>query len=168
VRRGTESTAPLSRIILTWHIITIYISIYRLPMTPTPTSLILRRNDICLLSILIYSLMAVYEPGVLSALLFFLFSALSVPTHHSCGDINLVLGIANGFGIFQTYLLQHQLAGHTQDEVAWIGSIQIFTSFFGGLFSGRYIAHLYSSDGVGCVIRMDHDGYFSEDHFVIY
>ena len=47
------------------------------------------------------------------------------------------VGIANAFGIFQTYLYQHQLKDHTESEVAWIGSIQLFLSFFLGLFSGR-------------------------------
>lgn len=47
-------------------------------------------------------------------------------------------GITNGFGIFQTYLIQHQLSNYTQDEVAWIGSVQIFLSFSGGLISGRF------------------------------
>jgi len=46
-------------------------------------------------------------------------------------------GIVNGFGIFQTYLLQHQLKDYSQDDVAWIGSVQISLSFFGGLISGR-------------------------------
>jgi hypothetical protein len=46
-------------------------------------------------------------------------------------------GLSNGFGIFQTYLSQHQLSNHSQSEIAWIGSVQIFLSFFGGLFSGR-------------------------------
>jgi hypothetical protein len=46
-------------------------------------------------------------------------------------------GIVNGFGIFQTYLLQHQLNNYSQDAVAWIGSVQISLSFFGGLISGR-------------------------------
>jgi MFS family permease len=46
-------------------------------------------------------------------------------------------GITNGFGIFQRYLIQHQLSSYTQDDIAWIGSVQIFLSFLGGLFSGR-------------------------------
>jgi MFS family permease len=50
----------------------------------------------------------------------------------------LMQGIANGFGIFQTYLITHQLSNYSQADVAWIGSVQIFLSFFGGLFSGRY------------------------------
>lgn len=49
-------------------------------------------------------------------------------------------GIVNGFGIFQTYLLQHQLKNYSQDAVAWIGSVQISLSFFGGLISGRWFA----------------------------
>jgi len=48
-------------------------------------------------------------------------------------------GLSNGFGIFQSYLSQHQLANHSQSDIAWIGSIQIFLAFFGGLFSGRFV-----------------------------
>ena len=62
----------------------------------------------------------------------------------------LQVGIVNGFGVFQTYLLQHQLVGYTQDAVAWIGSLQIFISFFGGLFSGRYIMHGKNSESRLC------------------
>ena len=47
-------------------------------------------------------------------------------------------GLSNGFGIFQTYLSQHQLSNHSQSDIAWIGSVQISLSFFGGLFSGRW------------------------------
>ena len=52
-------------------------------------------------------------------------------------ESNSLSGIVNGFGVFQTYLLQHQLQNYSQDDVAWIGSVQISLSFFGGLISGR-------------------------------
>lgn len=60
--------------------------------------------------------------------------------------ILIIPGIANGFGIFQTYLISHQLSNYTQADVAWIGSVQIFLSFFGGLFSGRYARNRQQSN----------------------
>lgn len=68
-------------------------------------------------------------------------------------------GLSNGFGIFQTYLSQHQLANHSQSDIAWIGSIQIFLSFFGGLFSGRFVGCSLMLNS-GCAIHMDRDGCF--------
>jgi len=68
-------------------------------------------------------------------------------------------GLSNGFGIFQTYLSQHQLANHSQSDIAWIGSIQIFLSFFGGLFSGRWVYCCFLLNS-GCAIHMGRDGCF--------
>ncbi|BEI88625.1 uncharacterized protein CcaverHIS019_0113430 [Cutaneotrichosporon cavernicola] len=46
-------------------------------------------------------------------------------------------GLSNAFGVFQRHYETHQLADRTPDEIAWIGSIQLFLLFSGGLFSGR-------------------------------
>ncbi|KJK60654.1 monocarboxylate transporter 1 [Aspergillus parasiticus SU-1] len=44
-------------------------------------------------------------------------------------------GYINSFGIFQTYY--KTFLGHSESDLSWIGSIQIFILFFGGVFSGR-------------------------------
>ncbi|CAK9785075.1 unnamed protein product [Cutaneotrichosporon oleaginosum] len=46
-------------------------------------------------------------------------------------------GLSNAFGVFQRHYEENQLADRTPDEIAWIGSIQLFLLFSGGLFSGR-------------------------------
>ena len=66
-------------------------------------------------------------------------------------------GLSNGFGIFQTYLSQHQLSNHKQSDIAWIGSVQIFLSFFGGLLSGR-LNNFWLLLKSGYAIHMDRGG----------
>ncbi|WOO80333.1 MFS transporter asaE [Vanrija pseudolonga] len=46
-------------------------------------------------------------------------------------------GLANAFGVFQAYYKTHQLAHYSSSTISWIGSVQQFILFFGGLFSGR-------------------------------
>ncbi|KAK7992048.1 riboflavin transporter MCH5 [Apiospora saccharicola] len=44
-------------------------------------------------------------------------------------------GFINSFGVFQTYYTN--LLGRSPSEVSWIGSIQVFLTFFIGTFAGR-------------------------------
>ena len=46
-------------------------------------------------------------------------------------------GYTNAFGVYQSYLKQNQLASSSESAISWIGSLQIFLSFSGGLISGR-------------------------------
>ncbi|KAG5787816.1 hypothetical protein H9Q69_013116 [Fusarium xylarioides] len=46
------------------------------------------------------------------------------------------LGFANSFGVLQEYYMTHQLQGHSEDAVAWIGSISTFIQFAVGALSG--------------------------------
>ncbi|OXH25673.1 hypothetical protein J008_05326 [Cryptococcus neoformans] len=46
-------------------------------------------------------------------------------------------GLANSFGILQTYYEANQLSNLSSSEISWIGGLQQFLLFFGGLFSGR-------------------------------
>ena len=41
----------------------------------------------------------------------------------------------NAFGVFQTYYVG--FLGRSPSDVAWIGSIQVFLTFFIGTFTGR-------------------------------
>ena len=70
------------------------------------------------------------------------------------------VGIVNGFGIFQTYLLQYQLSNYTESDVAWIGSVQIFLSFGGGLISGRSALKIIVKLTLGYAIHTGQSGYF--------
>ncbi|OKL60042.1 hypothetical protein UA08_04976 [Talaromyces atroroseus] len=45
-------------------------------------------------------------------------------------------GFLNAFGTFQTYYEQDLLAGTSSSKIAWIGSLQIFLLFIGGLVVG--------------------------------
>lgn len=45
-------------------------------------------------------------------------------------------GFVNSFGIFQSYYKLHQLPNHTNDEIAWIGSIQAWLMFVTGAIAG--------------------------------
>ncbi|KEZ45064.1 Uncharacterized protein SAPIO_CDS2487 [Scedosporium apiospermum] len=45
-------------------------------------------------------------------------------------------GIANTFGVYQTYYETHFLSSSTPDAIAWIGSLQSFLLLAGGLVSG--------------------------------
>lgn len=44
-------------------------------------------------------------------------------------------GFVSSFGVFQTYYTR--TLGHSQSDISWVGSIQIFLLFFIGAFSGR-------------------------------
>ncbi|KAF5560621.1 riboflavin transporter MCH5 [Fusarium phyllophilum] len=46
------------------------------------------------------------------------------------------LGFANSFGVLQEYYMTHQLQGHSEDAIAWIGSISTFIQFAVGALSG--------------------------------
>jgi hypothetical protein len=41
----------------------------------------------------------------------------------------------NSFGVFQTYYVD--FLGRSESDVSWIGSIQVFLTFFIGTFTGR-------------------------------
>jgi hypothetical protein len=41
----------------------------------------------------------------------------------------------NSFGVFQTYYVD--FLNHSPSDVSWIGSIQVFLTFFMGTFTGR-------------------------------
>lgn len=45
-------------------------------------------------------------------------------------------GVINSFGVFQTYYTT--LLGRPPSDISWIGSIQVFLSFFVGAFIGRF------------------------------
>lgn len=45
-------------------------------------------------------------------------------------------GYLNAFGIYEAYYLETFLKNHSPSDVAWIGSIQVFAQFSGGLISG--------------------------------
>ncbi|KAF5648913.1 riboflavin transporter MCH5 [Fusarium sp. NRRL 52700] len=46
------------------------------------------------------------------------------------------LGFANSFGVLQEYYMTHQLRGHSDDAIAWIGSVSTFIQFAVGALSG--------------------------------
>ncbi|KAF4340695.1 riboflavin transporter MCH5 [Fusarium beomiforme] len=46
------------------------------------------------------------------------------------------LGFANSFGVLQEYYMTHQLRGHSEDAIAWIGSVSTFIQFAVGALSG--------------------------------
>lgn len=47
-------------------------------------------------------------------------------------------GILTGFGQFESYYEAHQLSAYSKSTISWIGSLQTFMCFAGGLFSGRW------------------------------
>ncbi|KAL1411461.1 hypothetical protein Q8F55_002417 [Vanrija albida] len=65
-------------------------------------------------------------------------------------------GLANSFGVFEAYYEQNQLAGYTPSTISWIGGIQQFLLFFGGLFIGRVFdahgAHVLIIPGSLCLV----------------
>lgn len=65
-------------------------------------------------------------------------------------------GLANSFGVFQEYYESHQLAGYSASTISWIGGIQQFLLFFGGLFIGRVFdahgAHVLIVPGSLCIV----------------
>ncbi|KAI0893157.1 MFS general substrate transporter [Annulohypoxylon nitens] len=54
-----------------------------------------------------------------------------------CGHLAIMntWGFINSFGVFQTYYVS--MLGRAQSDVSWIGSIQVFLTFFIGTFTGR-------------------------------
>ena len=47
------------------------------------------------------------------------------------------IGYVSSFAVFQTYYATATLATHSQDQISWIGSIQVWGCFFFGILSGR-------------------------------
>ncbi|KAJ4390164.1 hypothetical protein N0V93_007638 [Gnomoniopsis smithogilvyi] len=45
-------------------------------------------------------------------------------------------GYLTGFGIYQQWYSEHQLKSYTLSDISWIGSVQIFLNFAGGLVGG--------------------------------
>ncbi|KDQ18153.1 hypothetical protein BOTBODRAFT_551810 [Botryobasidium botryosum FD-172 SS1] len=54
-----------------------------------------------------------------------------------CGQL-VAYGPYNGFGAFQSYYGNHQLAGFSADAISWIGSIQLFLTFSATCICGRF------------------------------
>ena len=57
----------------------------------------------------------------------------------ACGTAGILfctLGFANSFGVFQAYYIDHQLRGHSPDDISWIGSLQVFLVFALGVIGG--------------------------------
>lgn len=46
------------------------------------------------------------------------------------------LGFSNSFGVMAQYYLEHQLHEKSTDDIAWIGSLSVFLSFFAGMLGG--------------------------------
>lgn len=46
------------------------------------------------------------------------------------------LGFTSCFGVLQQYYSTHQLADHSMDDIAWIGSLASFIQFAGGAVGG--------------------------------
>lgn len=46
------------------------------------------------------------------------------------------LGFSNSFGVMAEYYLEHQLHENSTADVAWIGSLSAFLSFFAGMLGG--------------------------------
>ncbi|KAF1990377.1 MFS general substrate transporter [Aulographum hederae CBS 113979] len=58
-----------------------------------------------------------------------------------CGWIVLFTtwGLVNSFGAFQTYYSASLLSSYPPSTISWIGSLQVFLTFFVGAFSGRML-----------------------------
>ena len=55
-----------------------------------------------------------------------------------CSSMSLLtFGFLNGYGTFQAYYQLHQLKDRSPSEISWIGSVQLFLMFSGGLVFGR-------------------------------
>ncbi|MCJ1404982.1 hypothetical protein MMC11_008208 [Xylographa trunciseda] len=52
------------------------------------------------------------------------------------GVMFCTLGHVNAFGVYQEYYETHQLQDHSPSDISWIGSLQIFFQFAGGLVGG--------------------------------
>lgn len=55
----------------------------------------------------------------------------------TCGHLTVMAswGLINSFGVFQTYYVS--ALGRPPSDIAWIGSFQVFLTFFIGTFTGR-------------------------------
>lgn len=47
-------------------------------------------------------------------------------------------GLLNSTGIFQAWLLDHELRNYTESQIAWIFSVFAFLFFFGGFQAGSW------------------------------
>ncbi|KAK7735566.1 hypothetical protein SLS53_007479 [Cytospora paraplurivora] len=54
----------------------------------------------------------------------------------SAATMFCTFGYLTGFGIYQQWYGDHQLKSYTQSDISWIGSVQIFFNFSGGLAAG--------------------------------
>lgn len=52
-----------------------------------------------------------------------------------CG-LAAVFGVANAIAVFQQYISTHQLSNYSASQVAWIFSLGLFLTFFGGVQVG--------------------------------
>lgn len=52
-----------------------------------------------------------------------------------CG-MTAAFGFMNTIGVFQAYLVEHQLRGYSESTVGWIFSVYVFISLLGGLIIG--------------------------------
>ncbi|WWC86543.1 uncharacterized protein L201_001420 [Kwoniella dendrophila CBS 6074] len=48
-------------------------------------------------------------------------------------------GLCNSFGVFQAYYESDLLKDHSSSSITWIGTLQLFLLFFGGIFVGRIL-----------------------------
>ncbi|TXT11228.1 hypothetical protein VHUM_01979 [Vanrija humicola] len=65
-------------------------------------------------------------------------------------------GMSNSFGVFQAYYETGPLAAYSPSTISWIGSMQMFLMFFGGLFVGRIFdrhgPHVLMAPGTVCLV----------------
>ncbi|EON99918.1 putative monocarboxylate permease-like protein [Phaeoacremonium minimum UCRPA7] len=54
----------------------------------------------------------------------------------SAATMFCTFGYLTGFGNYQSWYGEHQLKNYTQSDISWIGSVQIFLNFSGGLVGG--------------------------------
>ncbi|KAK7701350.1 hypothetical protein SLS64_010393 [Diaporthe eres] len=54
----------------------------------------------------------------------------------SAASMFCTFGYLTGFGIYQQWYGENQLKSYTQSDISWIGSVQIFLTFAGGLVGG--------------------------------
>ncbi|KAI3395872.1 hypothetical protein diail_809 [Diaporthe ilicicola] len=54
----------------------------------------------------------------------------------SAATMFCTFGYLTGFGIYQQWYGENQLKAYTQSDISWIGSVQIFLTFSGGLAGG--------------------------------
>ncbi|WVW82634.1 hypothetical protein I302_104645 [Kwoniella bestiolae CBS 10118] len=60
-------------------------------------------------------------------------------------------GLCNSFGVFQAYYESNLLSDKSPSQIAWIGTLQLFILFLGGIFVGRILdshgAHVLTVPG---------------------